>query len=365
MRIKTALLLLLILLQLPSCNKRYAFVRKVRVPHTSAKEISKAEPKKTVKTETIETAGADSTINLIETPPGYLSEEPGISHNPSTQKKQDKIDRPSIESKKQYHSPKPYDLSPRKLNKKALVAFILSILAAAAVPLIFAVPVLGLPLAVILSTFAFVFGQKSLKEFHITPDRGKWMATVGLIVGALILSGVTALSILFIATLELVASNQAIRNTFIILTSIFFTLMMYLTYHVNKRKIGKAPESLKHKHTQPGSWNKLAIAAFAIAILGLSFLLILALAADVPLIIILFTLLFLLAAIILGVFALSEIKANHQKGKLLAWIAILLVPMIILPPLALLILYILFILWLIKVFKRRKARKAGTPVSLS
>src|SRR6478609_2082698 len=108
MRIKTVLLLLLILLQLPSCNKRYAFVRKIRVPYTSAKEISKAAPKKTVKTETIETAGADSTINLIETPRGYLSEEPGISHNPFPSKKQDKIHRHSTESKKQYHPPKPY-----------------------------------------------------------------------------------------------------------------------------------------------------------------------------------------------------------------------------------------------------------------
>src|SRR6478735_5677692 len=141
MRIKTVLLLLLILLQLPSCNKRYGHLRKIRVPYTSEKETGKTASKKIAKPHTIETAGADSTINLIETPPGYLPEEPTLSNNQHPSKNLHNFSQRSTERKKQYHPPKPYDQPPAKLNKQALTSFIFSILAIGAALLFIVAPV--------------------------------------------------------------------------------------------------------------------------------------------------------------------------------------------------------------------------------
>lgn len=373
MPVKTALLLLLILLQLPSCNKRYAHLRKIRVPYTSEKEITKAESKKNVNSETIETAAADSTIHLIETPPGYLSEEPTILHDKHPSKKSHNIGRPSNDTKKQYHPPKPYDQPHTKLNKQALTSFIFSVLTLAAVVLFIVAPVASVIFAFLFGIMALSAGSHAYDRSKQTNEKGTWMAIVGIVIGSAIVSIaiVVTLAAFVTAIFNLEAPGGAVNTIlreFILVPIAIFLLLIYSRLFAKKKK--KLPEPIppdpekqqQQKQLVPGKMNKYAVLSFILFYIGIVSLILLAITLF-PI----FTLIAVLAlplSIIFGVVGYYQIRKYAQTGE---WFA--LIPVLTAATIAaigfLYITILLFLIWLLSRHLKKRKLKKENKVSLS
>jgi NADH:ubiquinone oxidoreductase subunit 6 (subunit J) len=355
------LLSFFLLLQLGACQKRYAGLHKIRVPQNSKQEVVAVHKKKNpiVLNPLVQKTYMDSTITMLPAPMGIAakqrisSNKQQVDHTPPTI---DQAPGPKDKTFRQKTVPEPEQPE----NKHALLAFIFTSLSVVSLLVIFTLPFLGILLAGVFAALAFDFGQKALKKLTTPNENRRWMAKTGVIVGGLLLAAAIVVPLIFVATFSSKSTNNAVvLSIFAGLTAIIYALLLYTTFHQTKPAkpvkpaVPIVPYYIPNKPT-PDNWSVSAIASFIMIAMAGIFLLAGALT--------LLTLMLIVAALIVGIYALLEIHETHQKGKLLALTGVLFVPIVFLIfawPIGILVALVILTWKLIKRHQRKKAAQAS------
>lgn len=357
------LLCLLIILQLCSCNKRYAHLKKIRVSHKGKAESVKIEKRtqETTEINSLETAGMDSIIILTESPqfrihskkPGEYKQVPPIQLHRKNVVKSQQL-KPSL--KKQQPTPDKQDG-----NQNALLAFIFTLGALAFIPLLFVSPIIAILAVLILASLARYYGEESYIKLKGKKDTRKWMALTSMIVGTILTAfALIALIISIPYTLFYGSLDEGAIILITLFGSILATIMLVIDFFVVDMKYEKSIVPEKQTAPQPlAGTNKYASLALSLWVAAFIFLL---LAIIFPPLAIL-TILCFLGALITGIVALNQIQSTQQDGKWMAIIAVFFIPAIIVlfNPFLLLAVAIAFVIWWVR--KRNKRKKSTSAPS--
>lgn len=361
------ILCLIIVLLLTSCNKRYGYLQKIRVDHTttSVRKLKKELPKQ----ETIfEFPEASDTTE--STPAIYLQDKVGLEKYQDEEQKptKDLLSRKltiSTSHKRNKELPNSHSEEIAKPSRKhSLWSLVFSLLVISLASCIVFNPLIFVPATLFAATFAFDEGSKGYKEMKHSGQKGKWKPLLGIFLGGLVL----ALALAAIFTFAMVFSASAVST--LVLASIFSGLfalayagVLWIAFNdIYAKRIKplppvKPPVTVKPKPApEKHSFNRNAWLSISFA--GLFFLSALILAFETNALLGLLLLVSPVVAIILGIIALKQIHKTPQKGTWMAWAGILAIPelliaalLVVNPFIGLLVLLTGGIIWWLK---RRK-----------
>ncbi|MES2781069.1 MAG: DUF4190 domain-containing protein [Bacteroidota bacterium] len=359
---------LLIVLLSASCNKRYGYLKKIRTDYTTnqAGKIKKVTIQREHYPELIE--ASDTTVLNGEM--NWPAKNKGLQKYAEPEQELRNISQSDTAKVLRNHRRNEVakddsrEISQSSKNKHSLWALVFSFLTVAFASCMLLNPfVFGLAM-VLAGAFALDEGSKGYKEMKKNGQKRKWMALTGILLGGLVLASAIALVMTFALLFSSSgASTLVVIGLFAGFFAALYSLLLYASFNdiyakrdkpvkpvpPPKPVIPAEPKAAPDAH----SYNRKAILSLICA--GIFFIsVIITLLVSNP-VVGLVLMVSPILALIMGLIALSQIRKTHEKGKWMAWLGILAVPVLLVgavlimsPVLGLLALIAAGIYWLAK-----------------
>ncbi|MES2559988.1 MAG: DUF4190 domain-containing protein [Bacteroidota bacterium] len=340
MNYSRCLLFLLIFVQLTSCSKRYGGLKKIRVAHVSQQPVNHKLSKHVLTGDSRKTALADHKIPesasvsaipdiIYSDTNSYLqSKHSGIHTELNTE-----ITRESLAIKPLPADSMEQQSVERKWNKSTLVSAGTVLLGVLVGFILWSNPIALVYVSAGFGVLAFAYARKGWKEIKVNKEKGKGIALVAMILGTIAMCTLFAIIPAFLFSFS-ARTGQSFYNTWLVITGLFSAMVLYGELHVKKvkPKENAIPEASQKPKVEPGPQNRnvTAVIAFVCALIFFAVAGAIALSLLPAFIWGALLLVTPIVALILGIIALLAIRKTHQKGKWMAWVAILAVPLLLL-----------------------------------